>query len=91
MGRLSGMRRWTGSAYTTMASGAVYGAGGELTSTSWLGYSESRTHNSLGQLTRMTATGTGLPTFDEEYIFSGTANNGRITQSKDWSMGTAEV
>jgi RHS repeat-associated protein len=62
---------------------AAYGPAGETTALTYDGFSESRTYNSLLQLTRMTATGSGQTVMDMQYTFSGTQNNGRITQSTD--------
>jgi hypothetical protein len=44
---------------------------------------ETRQYNVRGQMTRMTAPGE----IDLEYRFSTTANDGRITQMKDWISG----
>jgi hypothetical protein len=86
MGRMTELRRLkkVPQQLITLASGASYGPGGELQSLNYLGYGETRTYNPLGQLTRIQASGSGLLPFDEEYRFSATQNNGRITQSKDW-------
>lgn len=65
---------------TVLVNPAVYGPSNEITSLTYLGYTETRTYNSLVQMTRQTATGTGLPSVDLEYVFSPTANNGQITQ-----------
>jgi RHS repeat-associated protein len=70
-----------------VASGAAYNTASQLTSltygtggTSW---TESRTYNILGQMTRMT-----IPSIiDYEYTFSASANNGRITKYKDHITG----
>ncbi|MCW5983576.1 MAG: hypothetical protein KIT09_36130 [Bryobacteraceae bacterium] len=89
MGRLAEVRRKrkVPNDSITLASGATYGPGGELLGMSYLGYGETRTYNGLGQLTRIQAAGTGLPAFDEQYVFSGDQNNGRIGQAKDWVSG----
>ena len=63
--------------------GAQYGAAGELKSLNYYGLTETRTYNSRGQLTRMTMPGAA----DLEYRFSTTANDGKITQSKNWISG----
>jgi RHS repeat-associated protein len=44
---------------------------------------ETRQYNILQQMTRITVAGV----LDQEYRFSDTANNGRITQKKDWVSG----
>ena len=75
MGRLGGT---TGS----LSASAVYGPAGELSSLTWNSTTETRTHNGLGQLTRIQTTGPNIA-MDMQYIFSATQNNGRITQSID--------
>jgi RHS repeat-associated protein len=70
---------------------AGYGAAGEMTALTYDGYSETRTYNSLLQLTRMTATGSGQTVMDMQYTFSGTQNNGRITQSTDGTIAGGET
>ena len=76
---------------------ATYGPAGEMTSASWSDYnltntySETRTYNSLLQLTEIkttgpTAAGTGT-VMDMQYTFTAGANNGRITQSTDAVSG----
>ncbi|MFN7921463.1 MAG: RHS repeat-associated core domain-containing protein [Bryobacteraceae bacterium] len=67
----------------TLVSGLSYNAAGQITSMTYEGWTESRTYNVRNQLTRITVPGV----FDEEYIFSGTQNNGRINQKKDWITG----
>jgi len=82
MGRLSGMvNAQTGQA---VAGEAQYNVAGQMTSLSYLGYSEARQYNTRLQLTRITASGYQLPAVDLEYRYSATANDGRITQTKDW-------
>ena len=83
MGRLGGM---TVTAFdpdppppVTVAT-ATYGTAGELLQLAYGGYTETRTYNSLLQLTRVTVPGM----MDMEYRFSGSQNNGRIAQSMDW-------
>ncbi len=44
---------------------------------------ETRQYNILQQMTRITVAGV----LEQEYRFSDTANNGRITQKKDWVSG----
>ncbi|HLK49425.1 MAG TPA: hypothetical protein VKT49_14890, partial [Bryobacteraceae bacterium] len=62
---------------------AAYGPAGEMTSLSHDGYNETRTYNSLLQLTRQTVPGV----FDMEYVFPGGANNGQISSSIDHISG----
>ena len=62
---------------------AGYGPAGQLLNLSYFGVSETRTYNSLLQLTRMTATGL----MDMQYNYSATQNNGRITSSNDYVTG----
>jgi len=68
------------------AHAATYNAASQLTGFSYgpaVGWAETRTYNTLGQLTRLT-----VPTaVDMEYTFSLTQNNGRITKQKDWVSG----
>jgi len=78
MGRLNTM-----SQNGTQQASASYGPAGELTSTTYFGYSETRTYNSLLQMTRQTVPGV----FDTEYIFPTGANNGQISSSIDHISG----
>ena len=78
MGRLSGL-----SVNGTSQATAAYGPASELTNLTYFGYSETRTYNSLLQLTRQTVAGV----FDTEYIFPGGANNGQISASIDHISG----
>jgi len=80
MARLNGM---TDSTYYTTAASAAYGPAGELTSAGYYGYSETRTYNSLLQVTRITVAGA----MDMEYRYTAGQNNGRIHQSKDYITG----
>ena len=55
---------------------------------SYFGVNETRTYNSLLQLTRMTAhPGGGANVMDMQYNYSATQNNGRITSSNDYVTG----
>ncbi len=75
----------TDEAQTALVSGVTYGGpSGQLSALSYSGYNEARLYNVRGQLTRLTATGDGLPSVDLEYRFSATNNDGRITQMEDW-------
>jgi len=69
---------------TNVASAAAYNAAGQLTSLTYgPSWTETRTYNTLGQMTRMT-----IPsTIDFEYTFHATQNNGRITKYKDHISG----
>ena len=66
----------------------AYGPAGEMTQLKqWTGqytnyYTETRTYNARLQMTRMTS-----GAVDMEYRYSGTQNNGRVTQTKDWLSG----
>lgn len=68
------------------ASNAQYNASAQLTSFVYgpsQAWTETRTYNTLGQMTRMT-----IPTIiDSEYTFHATQNNGRITKYKDHITG----
>ena len=72
-----------------VAGGAAYGPAGELTSLSYYGVTETRTYNSLFQLTRITATptGGGQTRMDMQYVYQAGQNNGRITGSVDGITG----
>jgi len=65
------------------AATANYGPAGEMTNLSYDSYHETRTYNSLLQMTRMTVPGV----MDMQYQYSPTQNNGRITQSTDGILG----
>ena len=60
-----------------------YGAADQLTQITYDGRTETRIYNSRFQLTRLTVPGS----MDLEYRYSTTANNGQITQQKDWLSG----
>ena len=67
---------------------AGYGPAGQLLNLSYFGMTETRTYNSLLQLTRMTANpGYGGNVMDMQYNYSSTQNNGRITSSNDYVTG----
>jgi YD repeat-containing protein len=78
MGRSGGMTE-----NSIAVASATYGVAGEMLNLSYDAYSETRTYNSLLQLTRMTVAGA----MDMEYVYLGGQNNGRITQAKDWISG----
>ena len=84
MGRLLSLTNVTTS--TTLANGATYNAASQLTGLNYgpsLGWAETRTYNTLGQMTRIT-----VPTvMDMEYTFHATQNNGQITKQKDYISG----
>jgi RHS repeat-associated protein len=62
---------------------ATYGVANELDSLSYYGYTETRSYNSLFQLTRQTVAGV----FDTEYVFPTGQNNGQISASIDHISG----
>ena len=88
MGRLGGMTQCTlydndGNCTTWgTAATAGYGAANQMTSLSYGPYSETRTYNSLLQLTEINTTSGGNTAMDMKYIYSAAQNNGRITQSQ---------
>jgi hypothetical protein len=60
----------------------------------WPYYTETRTYNAMLQMTRQTATGgpyspfgNGTVAMDQQYVYMGGANNGRIAQSIDGVAG----
>jgi RHS repeat-associated protein len=88
MGRLNGMTEdlQNGSGPQPAAS-AGYGPAGEMVNLSYFGVNETRTYNSLLQLTRMTANLWGANVMDMQYNYSATQNNGRISISNDYVTG----
>ena len=51
-------------------------------------WTETRTYNARAQLTRQTVLGIfNWTQMDLEYRYSGTANDGKLTQAKDWVTG----
>ena len=103
MGRAAGMAQRTlngdGVWQTTdIVKDVMYGPAGEMTQmkvglpgqySAGPFYTETRTYNARVQLTRQTAVvpGGGMPALDLEYRYSGTANDGKLTQAKDWVTG----
>jgi RHS repeat-associated protein len=78
-GRLSGM-----SSEVT----ATYGVAGEMTGLSYFGFSETRTYNSMLQMTQQTVTNGGTTVMDMQYRFDTTGhNNGRMVSSVDGVSG----
>ena len=75
MGRTNGM---TGPPWNLTIATAAYGPAGELTSLN----GDTRTYNTLGQLTRISGGG-----IDLEYVYTAGQNNGRITQQIDHVSG----
>ncbi len=69
-----GIRRWRA---------ANYGVAGEMLGMSYFGYNETRTYNSLLQMTHVTVPGM----MDMQYLYTAGANNGRIAQSVDGVTG----
>ena len=85
MGRVGSMQDVTNGSYpppATVAT-ATYGVAGEITGLGYFGVGESRTYNSLFQMTRQTVNGA----MDMQYNYTAGANNGRITSSVDWIAG----
>jgi len=70
-------------AWQSVISNVQFNAFGDVTSLNHLGLTESRQHNLLGQLTRMTKGSL----IDVEYRFSTTANDGKILSQKNWLNG----
>jgi RHS repeat-associated protein len=76
---------------TELVSTVQYGVAGELLQLD----GETREYNALGQLTRITSRAEACvpgfycppPDTDFEYRYSATANNGQITQMKNWKSG----
>jgi len=68
---------------TNQVASATYSPAGQVSNLTYDGYSETRSYNSLLQLTRMTVAGT----MDMQYTYSATQNNGRITQTTDYISG----
>src|SRR5262249_51272404 len=81
-GHLGGMTWDTGSGPSPYAS-ASYGPAGEMLSLSYGGMTETRTYNSLLQLTSQYVPGY----MNMTYYYSATQNNGRITNSSDAGTG----
>jgi YD repeat-containing protein len=71
----------------SLVSNVSYTTAGQLAGMTYLGYTETRTYNALQQLTRIKAVTAEGTKMDMEYRFSATANDGRVTQSKDWVSG----
>ena len=72
--RVGGMTENGGSLAT-----ATCGVAGQVAALSYFGFSETRTYNSLLQMTRQSAGGV----LDTEYLYPAGTNNGRITSSVD--------
>ena len=85
MGRLAGIDQYdqVNSAWNNIGA-ADYNTAGQIATlwTTWAG-TETRTYNSLLQLTRTTIPGV----MDMEYGYMAGQDNGRIAQSKDWTGG----
>ena len=76
-GRLSGMTD-AANGNTAVAS-ATYGMAGEMLGLDYFGYNETRSYNSLLQMTHQTVSGM----MDMQYNYTAGANNGRITSAID--------
>jgi RHS repeat-associated protein len=83
MGRVNGI--------TDTSSGgggsAAYGVAGEILSLSYFGMGETRTYNSMFQMTRQTVTNFASNVMDMQYVYTSGANNGRIAKSIDGVNG----
>jgi RHS repeat-associated protein len=97
MGRPSGL---TDSNGNTWVSSAGYDYAGRLQSLSYLGVTETRSYNTVGQLASIgwNNSNTGLPGFGNPvgtptltYTYSATQNNGQITQATDGLTGETTV
>jgi hypothetical protein len=102
-GRLSGMSGMSGSDLSMTAS---YGVAGEMLGVNYHGnaqldyYNETQTYNAMLQLTQVTVAGTTFTpqtqqtVMDMQYVYTGGANNGRITRSNrrsEWGDGELHV
>jgi YD repeat-containing protein len=88
MGRLGGMTEYVnGSSSGTTVATATYGAAGEMSGLSYFGLTESRSYNSMFQLTHQSVTNTGGTLMDMTYNFTAGANNGRIASATDGVVG----
>jgi hypothetical protein len=83
--RLTGVQETYASSPKWLVSAMTYNAHGGLTQMAHHGptgsvmQTETRTYNTIGQLTRIqAAAGGGQPAVDLQYSFSATQNNGRI-------------
>jgi RHS repeat-associated protein len=88
MGRVGSMLDVSNGTYgaPTVAS-ASYGAAGQITNLSYFGWSETRTFNSLLQMTQQTVSNGSSNVMDQQYLYTSGANNGRITSSVDGTIG----
>jgi len=87
MGRLNGMTQDLGDGNGPQPeASAGYGPAGQMLNLSYFGVTETRTYNSLLQLTQMTATN-GSTLMNMQYNYSSTQNNGRIASSNDYVTG----
>lgn len=107
LGRLGGMTQYhqTQGRTLTWVNNVIYGAANELKQIHYLatigdqvqtfdGYMrETRTYNNRLQMTRMQVIWpfASLPGLDQEYRYSATADNGQITQRKDYAPGADEI
>jgi len=66
---------------------ATYGVAGEMTGLSYFGFNETRTFNSLLQMTQQTVSNGMSNVMDMQYNYTMGANNGRITSSVDGVIG----
>ena len=77
MGRVGSMLDVSNGTYgaPTVAS-ASYGAAGQITNLSYFGWSETRTFNSLLQMTQQTVSNGSSNVMDQQYLYTSGANNG---------------
>src|SRR5581483_2869357 len=80
MSRLVGMTDFNNA---TVATANYDSNTGMLSQVNWGGFSETRTYNSLQQLTRMMTENSGSTIMDMEYDYAHGAHNGRVTQIID--------
>ena len=73
----------------TAVSGVTYGPAGEMLTVNYGPINESRTYNSMLQLTALSAFNAGLghSVFGRQYSYSGTQNNGKIQSETDTISG----
>jgi len=85
MGRLNTMTdNWAGS---TLISGVTYGVANEVQAITGTLFNETRTYNSLFQLTQITVPGA----LNLQYAYSPTYNNGKIASQTDVISGEQVV
>jgi RHS repeat-associated protein len=83
MGRLQTLSDGT----NNVISSTTYGPSGELTAMSGTWGSETRSYNSMLQMTAMYSTSGGVPEVNRTYSFPGSQNNGKISSEYDAQSG----